>query len=95
MAPTHTSPDPHPTTGFEPLSNYGLIGNLETCALVSRRGSVDWFPIPHLESPSVFARILDGDGGQFRVQPVDDFESTAGPEANSATTRRRSVISAC
>jgi len=63
-------------TGFEPLANYGLIGNLETCALVSRQGSVDWFPIPHLESPSVFARLLDADGGRFRVQPVADFEST-------------------
>ena len=61
---------------FEPFANYGLIGNLETCALVSRRGSVDWLPVPHLESPSVFARILDADGGQFRVQPADDFEST-------------------
>jgi len=74
---THTtSSSPGPSATFEPLANYGLIGNLETCALVSRRGSVDWFPVPHLESGSVLARVLDADGGQFRVQPAADFEST-------------------
>ncbi|WP_253739102.1 glycoside hydrolase family 15 protein [Halohasta salina] len=61
---------------FEPIENYGLVGNLETCALVSRQGSVDWFPVPHLESPSVFSRILDDGGGCFAVEPVGDFEST-------------------
>jgi GH15 family glucan-1,4-alpha-glucosidase len=67
------------TDSFEPLANYGLLGNLETCALVSRRGSVDWFPVPHLESGSVFTRLLDADsGGQFVVQPTSDFESTMG-----------------
>src|SRR6056297_4263829 len=76
MSAYHTSSSHAASDSFEPLTNYGLIGNLETCALVSRRGSVDWFPVPHLESGSVLARVLDADGGQFRVQPAADFEST-------------------
>ncbi|MFO7832664.1 MAG: glycoside hydrolase family 15 protein [Halohasta sp.] len=76
MSSTTVPPDAPTETDFEPLANYGLIGNLETCALVSRHGSVDWLPVPHLESPSVFARLLDADGGRFRIQPAADFEST-------------------
>ena len=76
MSATNIPADTPTKSDFEPLANYGLIGNLETCALVSRRGSVDWLPVPHLESPSVFARLLDADGGQFTVQPAADFEST-------------------
>jgi GH15 family glucan-1,4-alpha-glucosidase len=75
----HTAASNDPNGSFEPLSNYGLIGNLETCGLVSQRGSIDWLPVPHLVSGSVFARLLDVDtGGQFLVQPTDSFDSTAG-----------------
>ncbi len=62
---------------YSPIEDYALIGNLETCALVSRDGSIDWFPFPHLESPSIFAGILDANrGGRFRISPTDDFETT-------------------
>ncbi|WP_276249798.1 glycoside hydrolase family 15 protein [Haloarcula rara] len=57
---------------YTPIEAYGLVGNLETCALVGPDGSVDWFPFPHVESPSVFAAILDAKrGGRFRVGPTD------------------------
>jgi len=57
-----------------PIEAYGVV-NLETCALVGPDGSVDWFPFPHVESPSVFGAILDaGDGGRFRIAPVEAFE---------------------
>ncbi|WP_054847513.1 DUF5911 domain-containing protein [Methanoculleus chikugoensis] len=55
--------------GYLPISDYGIIGNLRTAALVGRNGSIDWccFP-PYLDSPSVFAAILDaGRGGRFSV----------------------------
>jgi len=62
---------------YAPLEEYGLVGNLETCALVNVDGSVDWCPFPHLESPSLFGRILDAeDGGHFRVHPDASYEST-------------------
>ncbi len=55
---------------YKRLEDYGLIGNLETCALVGRDGSIDWCCLPHLESPSVFAAILDVEkGGHFHIKP--------------------------
>jgi GH15 family glucan-1,4-alpha-glucosidase len=62
--------------GFTPIEDYGVIGNLETCPLVGRDGSIDWCCFPHIESSSVFASILDDEGGgHFAVQPATDFES--------------------
>lgn len=64
-------------TRYLPLERYGLIGNLETCALVGADGSIDWCPFPHLESASVFARLLDADrGGHFAVRPSASFDSS-------------------
>ena len=61
---------------YAPIEDYGVVGNLETCALVGPDGSVDWFPFPHVESPSILAAILDADrGGRFRIAPADAFES--------------------
>lgn len=61
---------------YSPLEEYGLVGNLDTCALVNQDGSIDWCPFPHLESPSVFARILDAEkGGHFSVRPAATYES--------------------
>ena len=61
---------------FPPLENYGLIGNRETCALVGSDGSVDWFCYPHLDSSSVFARLLDEDGGHFSIRPTGEYRPT-------------------
>lgn len=53
---------------YKPISNYGIIGNLRTVALVGRDGSIDWCCLPHLDSPSVFAAILDSvRGGSFSI----------------------------
>jgi GH15 family glucan-1,4-alpha-glucosidase len=61
---------------FKDIEDYGIIGNLETCALVGNDGSIDWLCFPYLESPSVFAAILDDKrGGQFAIQPVSKFDS--------------------
>jgi GH15 family glucan-1,4-alpha-glucosidase len=61
---------------FLPIGDYGIIGNLETCALVGRDGSVDWLCLPHIESQSVFAGILDPEvGGDFTIQPTGEFDA--------------------
>jgi GH15 family glucan-1,4-alpha-glucosidase len=58
------------STPYVPIGDYGLIGNRHTCALVSRDGSIDWCCLPYLESPSVFAAVLDAArGGRFVLSP--------------------------
>jgi len=55
---------------YHPIEDYGLIGNMETCALVSLDGSIDLMCFPHFDSPSVFAALLDDEeGGHFQIAP--------------------------
>ena len=55
------------------IADHGLIGDLQTAALVTTDGTVDWFCAPRFDSPSVFASLLDADhGGYFRVGPDTD-----------------------
>lgn len=53
------------------IADHGLIGDLQTSALVSTDGSVDWFCAPRFDSPSIFGALLDhARGGHFRVRPA-------------------------
>ena len=73
---TRRAADPESRGGYKLLEAYGLVGNLETCALIGRDGAVDWCCLPYLQSPSVFAAILDdAKGGRFAVEPVVDYDS--------------------
>ena len=55
------------------ISDHGLIGDLQTAALVSTDGTVNWFCCPRFDSPSVFASLLDADkGGYFRIAPENE-----------------------
>jgi len=57
--------------GYQPIENYGIIGDLHTVALVGMDGSIDFMCLPAFDSPSVFAALLDErQGGRFRVAPV-------------------------
>jgi len=57
--------------GYQPIENYGLIGNMHTAALVGMDGSIDWFCFPHFDSPSMFCAILDDQkGGRFKIAPT-------------------------
>jgi hypothetical protein len=62
---------------YPEISEHGLIGDLQTAALVSTDGTVDWLCCPRFDSPSIFASLLDHDrGGHFRVGPDrDDYVS--------------------
>ena len=58
-----------------PISDYGLIGNTRTAALVSKYGSIDWCCLPKFDSSSFFARLLDENGGHFQISPSTVFSS--------------------
>jgi GH15 family glucan-1,4-alpha-glucosidase len=59
--------------GYPPIAEHGLIGDLQTAALVTTDGTIDWWCCPRFDSPSVFASLLDRDnGGRFRIGPDGD-----------------------
>ncbi|MEE9286661.1 MAG: trehalase-like domain-containing protein, partial [Gammaproteobacteria bacterium] len=76
---------------YQPIENYGIVGDMHTVALVGMNGSIDWFCFPRFDSPSVFAAILDDKkGGRFRITPTCEgitYKQFYWPETNVLVTR--------
>jgi GH15 family glucan-1,4-alpha-glucosidase len=77
---------------YQPIENYGIIGNMHTIALVGINGSIDWFCMPSFDAPSVFGAILDeAKGGHFKISPTDTTGVTHKqiywPQTNVLVTR--------
>jgi len=76
---------------FQPIESYGVIGNLKSVALISLKGSIDFFCFPQFDSPTIFASILDPEkGGYFCIAP--DLENSRTkqlylPDSNILLTR--------
>ena len=55
--------------------DYGIIGNCQSAALISKTGSLEWSCLPNFDSSSVFAKILDEDiGGSFEIITTPDYK---------------------
>src|SRR3954447_5223567 len=62
---------------YPAISEHGLIGDLQTAALVATDGTIDWFCCPRFDSPSVFASLLDEHrGGRFALAPTTPTQTT-------------------
>jgi GH15 family glucan-1,4-alpha-glucosidase len=84
---------------YQPIENYGIIGNMRTAALIGKDGSLDWMCYPHFDSPSIFARLLDDEkGGYFSIQPAKEDYNTKQfywPDTNVLITRFLSKDGVC
>jgi GH15 family glucan-1,4-alpha-glucosidase len=56
---------------FPLIEDYGFISDTEVCALIAPNGNVEWMCVPRMDSPSVFAAVLDREAGWFRFGPAD------------------------
>jgi GH15 family glucan-1,4-alpha-glucosidase len=76
---------------YPPIGSYGIVGNLDTVALIGHNGSVDFYCYPDFDSPSVFARLLDKDkGGYFQIRPESNDWTESQmylPDTNVLVTR--------
>lgn len=76
---------------YPPIGSYGIVGNLDTIALIGHNGSVDFYCYPDFDSPSVFARLLDKDkGGHFQIRPESNDWTESQmylPDSNVLVTR--------
>lgn len=75
---------------YKEISEYGLIGNMYTAALVGTDGSIDWYCPPNFDSPSVFCAILDDQkGGRFQIAPRETIrrQQFYYPDTNVLITR--------
>jgi GH15 family glucan-1,4-alpha-glucosidase len=76
---------------YQPIENYGIIGNMRTVALVGMNGSIDWYCYPHFDSPSIFGAVLDDKkGGRFQISPIGEsvrYKQFYWPSTNILITR--------
>ena len=76
--------------GVTPLAEHGVIGDLRSAALVARDGTIDFFCAGAFDCPTIFASLLDPEGGCFMIRPAIDGHRTMQmylPDTNVLLTR--------
>ncbi len=60
--------------GWLPLEQYGALGDGRSVALIGLDGSIDWWCVPHMDSPPLFDKLLAPQtGGFFSITPSEPF----------------------
>ena len=54
---------------YQPIENYGIIGNIRMVALMGMNGSIDWYCYPYFDLPSIFGALLDDNKGAVAALP--------------------------
>ncbi len=73
LAPFSSSTDLAARTGYLPIEDHGVIGDLRSVAFVGTNGTIDWYCPGRFDAPSVFAALLDHErGGHFRIAPAGE-----------------------
>ncbi|MFC5720664.1 glycoside hydrolase family 15 protein [Streptomyces gamaensis] len=88
-APRHC-PGSLPHSGYLPIEDHGIIGDLHTVALVGVDGTIDWCCLPRFDAPAVFGSLLDAErGGSFSVsvREVERTKQMYMPDSNVLLTR--------
>ncbi|MET8453629.1 glycoside hydrolase family 15 protein [Streptomyces sp. NPDC005209] len=67
---------------YPPIAEHGMVGDLQTAALVSSGGDIDWWCTPRFDSPSVFASLLDSERGGHCLL------AARSPDGNGMTDRQ-------
>ena len=62
--------------GFAPIGGYGVIGDGRSVALSATDGAIDWWAVPEMDAPPVFAALLDPEtGGSFTLTPAVPYRA--------------------
>ena len=70
------SNNPLRTDGFAPIGGYGVIGDGRSVALSAADGAIDWWAVPEMDAPPVFAALLDPQtGGSFTLTPAVPYQA--------------------
>jgi GH15 family glucan-1,4-alpha-glucosidase len=71
---------------YPPIEDYAMIGDMQSAAMVSRDGAIDWLCLPRFDSDAVFAALLgDKSNGQWRLNPT----AQEGPRSRAGQVSRR------